>query len=88
MATFYSSNAHRRSAGKDEPEELRQLRKEHAASLATLRELFTEWKEEDLLYALKDNGGDVDKTIDRISEGKQGAVRVFFPFSFGLCKPT
>lgn len=73
MATFHSSNTHRRPSGRDEPEDLRQLRKEHGGSLATLKELFADWTEEDLLYAIQDAGGDVELTIIRISEGN-GAV--------------
>ncbi|KAI1302080.1 RNAPII degradation factor [Mortierella claussenii] len=66
MATFHSNNSQRR---KDEPEELRQLRQEHGGSLATLKELFADWTEEDLLYAIQDAGGDVELAILRISEG-------------------
>ncbi|KAF8926887.1 hypothetical protein BGZ47_002488, partial [Haplosporangium gracile] len=65
MATFYSNNTRR----KDEPEDLRQLRQAHGRSLSTLKELFTEWSEEDLLYAIQDAGGDLESTILRISDG-------------------
>ncbi|KAG0364587.1 RNAPII degradation factor [Gamsiella multidivaricata] len=69
MATLHSSNTQRRHGGKDEPEDLRQLRKEHGGSLATLKELFADWTEEDLLYAIQDANGDVELAILRISEG-------------------
>ncbi|KAF9580492.1 hypothetical protein BGW38_002854, partial [Lunasporangiospora selenospora] len=71
MATLHSLHTftQRRSGGRDEPEDLRQLRREHQSSLATLKELFAEWTEEDLLYALQDAGGEVETTIIRISEG-------------------
>ncbi|KAF9111879.1 hypothetical protein BGX27_004322 [Mortierella sp. AM989] len=69
MATFHSSNTHRRSGGKDEPEDLRQLRQQHGGSLVTLKELFADWTEEDLLYAIQDAGGDIELTILRISDG-------------------
>ncbi|KAG0207943.1 RNAPII degradation factor [Mortierella sp. GBA30] len=65
MATFHSNTQRR----KDEPEDLRQLRQEHGGSLATLKELFADWTEEDLLYAIQDAGGDLELTILRISEG-------------------
>ncbi|KAF9150598.1 RNAPII degradation factor [Linnemannia schmuckeri] len=65
MATFYSNNTRR----KDEPEDLRQLRQAHGGSLSTLKELFADWSEEDLLYAIQDAGGDLESTILRISDG-------------------
>ncbi|KAF9998347.1 hypothetical protein BGZ80_006805, partial [Entomortierella chlamydospora] len=67
--TFYSTSSQRRPGGKDEPEDLRQLRREHGGSLATLKELFPDWTEEDLLYAIQDAGGDVNLATLRISEG-------------------
>jgi len=70
MATTHSNTTLRRPGGKDEPEDLRQLRQEHGASLATLKELFADWSEEDLLYAIQDAGGDLELTILRISDGK------------------
>ncbi|KAI1307057.1 RNAPII degradation factor [Mortierella claussenii] len=67
--TFHSTISQRRPSGKDEPEDLRQLRREHGGSLATLKELFADWTEEDLLYAIQDAGGDVNLATLRISEG-------------------
>ncbi|KAF8981265.1 hypothetical protein BGZ46_003073 [Entomortierella lignicola] len=69
MASIHNSNTHRRSGGKDEPEDLRQLRQQHGGSLATLKELFADWTEEDLLYAIQDASGDIELAILRISEG-------------------
>lgn len=66
MATFYSNNTRR----KDEPEDLRHLRQAHGGSLSTLKELFADWSEEDLLYAIQDAGGDLESAILRISDGK------------------
>ncbi|KAG0061553.1 RNAPII degradation factor [Linnemannia elongata] len=65
MATFYSNNTRR----KDEPEDLRHLRQAHGGSLSTLKELFADWSEEDLLYAIQDAGGDLESAILRISDG-------------------
>jgi hypothetical protein len=64
------TSTQRRSGGKDEPEDLRHLRREHGGSLSTLKELFADWSEEDLLYAIQDAGGDVEAAILRISDGK------------------
>ncbi|KAF9900389.1 RNAPII degradation factor [Linnemannia zychae] len=63
------TSTQRRPSGKDEPEDLRHLRREHGGSLSTLKELFADWSEEDLLYAIQDAGGDVEAAILRISDG-------------------
>lgn len=73
MTTYHSTMTFTqkpRPGGKDEPEDLRQLRKTHGSSLATLKELFADWTEEDLLYAIQDAGGDLEVAILRISDGK------------------
>ncbi|ORX93357.1 hypothetical protein K493DRAFT_223497 [Basidiobolus meristosporus CBS 931.73] len=54
---------------KDEPDEVKNLRKLYATQLSTLKELFTEWSEEDLLFAIQEASGDLEVAIDRISEG-------------------
>ncbi|KAG0331567.1 hypothetical protein BG000_010775, partial [Podila horticola] len=72
MTTYHSTitfTQKPRPGGKDEPEDLRQLRKVHGSSLATLKELFADWTEEDLLYAIQDAGGDLEVAILRISDG-------------------
>ncbi|KAG0340685.1 hypothetical protein BG004_006306 [Podila humilis] len=70
MASYSNSFSQKSRAGsKDEPEDLRQLRQEHGGSLATLKELFADWTEEDLLYAIQESGGDLETTIVRISDG-------------------
>ncbi|CAG8499416.1 10535_t:CDS:10 [Ambispora gerdemannii] len=52
-----------------ETEEVKTLRASHQDSLATLRELFENWTDEDLLFALKDSDGDLELTVSRISDG-------------------
>jgi hypothetical protein len=83
MATFYSNNTRR----KDEPEDLRQLRQAHGSSLSTLKELFADWSEEDLLYAIQDAGGDLESAILRISDGKGFYASLFCHPTFLLLPP-
>ncbi|KAF9925325.1 hypothetical protein BGZ65_007807, partial [Modicella reniformis] len=66
--TFHSTSQ-RRSGGRDEPAELRQLRKDYGGSLTLLKEFHPDWKEEDLLYALQEVSGDVEQASSRIIEG-------------------
>jgi hypothetical protein len=50
--------------------ELGEMKKQYASQLPTLKELFAEWDEVDLLFALQEQDGDLESTIDRISEGQ------------------
>ncbi|KAK2732943.1 RNAPII degradation factor [Myotisia sp. PD_48] len=45
------------------------LKKKHANSLSTIRELFADWTDEDLVFALEDADGDLELAIERITEG-------------------
>lgn len=50
-------------------EESRKLKSKYSASLATLRELFSDWKDEDLLAVLAETEGNLEEAVIRISEG-------------------
>lgn len=45
------------------------LKSKYASQLSTLKELFANWSEEDLLFAIQDTDGDLELTVERISEG-------------------
>ncbi|KAI9688633.1 MAG: hypothetical protein M1822_000990 [Bathelium mastoideum] len=49
--------------------ELGEMKKRFAPQLNMLRELFPDWNEIDLVFALQETDGDVPTTIDRITEG-------------------
>ena len=53
----------------DEQGELGQLKKQHSNELATLKELFPDWTDDDLVFALQETNGDLQSTIERITEG-------------------
>jgi hypothetical protein len=46
-----------------------QLKKQYASELGTIREMFPDWTDEDLVFALEETDGDLEATIERISEG-------------------
>jgi hypothetical protein len=50
--------------------ELASIKKQYLSELKTLKELFEDWTDIDLLMALQETGGDLTTTIDRISEGE------------------
>lgn len=58
------------AAQPDDTEEVRMLRAKYADKLSILRELFPDWTDEDLLFALQEAGGEMELTVGRISEGE------------------
>lgn len=49
--------------------ELGQLKKLHATKLSTMKEMFPDWTDEDLVFALQETEGNLEQTIERISDG-------------------
>ncbi|MCJ1403111.1 RNAPII degradation factor [Xylographa trunciseda] len=49
--------------------ELGQLKKQYASKLSTIKEMFPGWTDEDIVFALQETDGDLEGTIDRMSEG-------------------
>ena len=45
----------------------------YAPKLSTIKEMFPDWTDEDLVFALQETNGDLEGTIDRISEGTYSA---------------
>lgn len=49
--------------------ELGQLKRMYATKLSTMKEMFPDWTDEDLVFALQETDGNLENTIERISEG-------------------
>ncbi|CEJ56393.1 hypothetical protein PMG11_02601 [Penicillium brasilianum] len=49
--------------------EIGQMKKKYSDALPTLKELFPDWKDEDLVFALEDSNGEIEEAIERITEG-------------------
>ncbi|RKP33973.1 hypothetical protein BJ085DRAFT_32173, partial [Dimargaris cristalligena] len=64
-----SAKSQSKSFTDSEAAEIKELRKKYVDKLVTLHELFPAWTDEDLLCTLEEAYGDLDITIDRISEG-------------------
>lgn len=45
------------------------MKKKYSDTLPTLKELFPDWKDEDLIFALEDSNGELEDAIVRITEG-------------------
>jgi hypothetical protein len=50
--------------------EIGQMKKKYSDALPTLKELFPDWKDEDLVFALEDSNGEIEEAIERITEGR------------------
>ncbi len=49
--------------------ELGQLKKQYSSQLSTIKEMFPDWTDEDIVFALQETDGDLQSTIERITEG-------------------
>ena len=54
--------------------EIGQLKKKYSAKLKTMKEMFPDWTDEDIVFALQETDGDLEGTIERISEGKTKSI--------------
>lgn len=50
--------------------ELGELKKRYQPQITTLKELFPDWTDADLVLAIEDSDGDLQTTIEKISEGE------------------
>jgi hypothetical protein len=55
--------------------ELGELKRRYQSELSTLKELFPGWTDVDLVLAIEESDGDLQSTIEKISEGEYKAPR-------------
>ncbi|KAI9851914.1 MAG: hypothetical protein M1838_002351 [Thelocarpon superellum] len=60
---------HTTHAPVEEEGEVGELKKQYSTKLATAKELFPDWTDEDLVYALQETNGDLEGTVERITDG-------------------
>ena len=53
----------------DEPGEIGELKKQYSSQIPILRDMFPDWTDVDLVFALQETNGDLQTTIERITEG-------------------
>jgi hypothetical protein len=49
--------------------EVGQLKRQYASHLKTIRDVFPDWSDEDIVFALQEAGGDVEEATIRMSAG-------------------
>lgn len=50
--------------------EIGELKKRYAEPLATIKELFPDWTDDDLVFALQETNGNLESTVERITDGE------------------
>ncbi len=58
--------------------EVGQLKKLYGSKVGTIKEMFPDWTDEDAVFALQETGGDLETTVERITDGEA-------PFMNTLC---
>lgn len=54
----------------DDQGEIGELKKQYSSQLPVLKAIFSDWTDVDLVFALQENDGDLESTVDRISNGE------------------
>ena len=55
--------------------EVGQLKKQYGDKVTTIKEMFPDWTDEDIVFALQETDGDLMTTVDRITDGKTNLIR-------------
>ena len=50
--------------------EVGQLKKQYGDKVSTIKEMFPDWTDEDVVFALQETDGDLMTTVERITDGK------------------
>lgn len=53
----------------DEQGELGEMKKKYASELPMLKDMFPDWTDVDLVFALQESDGDMPSTVDKITQG-------------------
>ena len=76
------------SSLEEEEGELGELKRMYSAKLSTIKEMFPNYSDEDIVFALQETDGNLEATIDRISEGKTTATLHLLSTADPCCLPT
>ncbi len=53
--------------------EIGELKMRHGSKVSLVREFFPHWTDEDVVFALEETGGDLDSTVEKITNGIDNA---------------
>jgi hypothetical protein len=63
--------------------ELGELKRRYASQLTILKDMFVDWTDEDLVMAIEDSDGDIQATVEKITEGKR-CIKNYFTYFVSL----
>lgn len=46
------------------------MKKQYGTKVATIKEMYPDWTDEDVVFALQETGGDLELAVERITDGK------------------
>ena len=53
----------------EDDDEISQLKKQYGSKVGTIQEMFPEWTDADVVFALQETSGDLETTVERITDG-------------------
>lgn len=59
--------------------EIGQLKKKYGSKVSTIKEMFPDWTDEDVVFALQETEGDLETTVERIADGARSPIRILIP---------
>lgn len=66
----HATNGDKENVPIEDDGEVGQLKKKYGDKVSTIKEMFPDWKDEDIVFALEETDGDLVTTVDRITTGK------------------
>jgi len=58
------------TASNDDDGEVAELKKKFGSKVTTIKDMFPEWTDADVVLALEETNGDLETTVDRIATGR------------------
>jgi hypothetical protein len=66
----HATNGDKLNAPIEDEGEVGQLKKKYGDKVSTIKEMFPDWTDEDIVFALQETDGDLVTAVDRITDGK------------------
>lgn len=61
----------------EDDSEVGQLKKQFGSKVTVIQEMFPDWTDEDVVFALQETDGDLESTVDRITDGMPQTITHF-----------
>jgi hypothetical protein len=66
--------------------EVGQLKKHYGVKVTTIKEMFPDWTDEDVVFALQETDGDLETAVDRITDGMYSHLGEVLSCKSGYCR--